>query len=169
DHHPDLTLRYGWVDVSLWSHDALGVTSRDINLAREISRIAATQRISARPEALAGLEVAIDASDPDSIGPFWGAVLTGGQSSYSSEGEDVEDASGQVPLLWFQRTEPHEEPRQRFHLDVWVPHDVAEERVAAALAAGGRLVSAANAPSFWVLADTDGNRACICTPLGREN
>jgi 4a-hydroxytetrahydrobiopterin dehydratase len=44
-----------------------------------------------------------------------------------------------------------------------VPHDVAEARIAAALAAGGTLVSDAEAPSYWVLADADGNKACICT------
>ena len=40
---------------------------------------------------------------------------------------------------------------------------MAEERVAAALAAGGTLVDDEAAPSFWVLADADGNRACVCT------
>ncbi len=59
--------------------------------------------------------------------------------------------------------------RNRIHLDVIVPHDVAEERVAAALAAGGRLVSADRAPAFWVLADAEGNEACVCTWQGRDS
>jgi len=50
---------------------------------------------------------------------------------------------------------------------VSVPHDVAEERVRAALAAGGRLVSDANAPAWWVLADPEGNEACVTTWQGR--
>jgi pterin-4a-carbinolamine dehydratase len=37
------------------------------------------------------------------------------------------------------------------------------ERIDAALAAGGTLVSYAEAPSFWVLAGPQGNRACLCT------
>jgi len=37
-----------------------------------------------------------------------------------------------------------------------------------ALAAGGRLVSDAAAPAFWVLADAEGNEACICTWQGRD-
>jgi 4a-hydroxytetrahydrobiopterin dehydratase len=72
-----------------------------------------------------------------------------------------------VPLLWFQHTDAHETPRQRFHLDLWVPHDVAEDRIAAAVAAGGRVVDDENAPSFVVLADPEGNRVCVCTCLDR--
>lgn len=34
-------------------------------------------------------------------------------------------------------------------------------RAAAALAAGGRLVNDADAPSTWVLADPEGNEACV--------
>ena len=40
--------------------------------------------------------------------------------------------------------------------------------VEAARAAGGRLVSDAAAPAFWVLADAEGNEACICTWQGRD-
>ena len=53
--------------------------------------------------------------------------------------------------------------RNRIDLDLSVPHDIAEERVAAALAAGGTLVSDARGRSWWVLADADGNEICICT------
>jgi 4a-hydroxytetrahydrobiopterin dehydratase len=72
-----------------------------------------------------------------------------------------------VPLLWFQHTDAHQTPRQRFHIDLWVPHDVAEQRIAAAVAAGGRVVDDTNAPSFVVLADHEGNRVCVCTCLER--
>ena len=33
----------------------------------------------------------------------------------------------------------------------------------AVVAAGGRLVTDEYAPSWWVLADADGNLACVCT------
>ena len=75
----------------------------------------------------------------------------------------MDDPTARCPTLWFQETEPHETPRQRFHLDIWVPHDVARARIAAALEAGGTLVSDTEAPSFTVLADADGNKACVCT------
>lgn len=38
-----------------------------------------------------------------------------------------------------------------------------EERIAAAVAAGGVIVDDSDAPSFTVIADQDGNRACVCT------
>ena len=75
----------------------------------------------------------------------------------------MRSGTGDVPALWFQDTEDHEEPRQRFHLDVWVPPEQVQPRIDAALAAGGTLASDAEAPSFWVLADPDGNKACLCT------
>ena len=49
-----------------------------------------------------------------------------------------------------------------------MPHDVAPDRIEAALAAGGTLVSDARAPAFVVLADPEGNQACVCTTLGRD-
>jgi 4a-hydroxytetrahydrobiopterin dehydratase len=53
--------------------------------------------------------------------------------------------------------------RNRIHLDVTVAHDEAETRVRAAVEAGGVLVSDAHARAFWVLADAEGNEACVCT------
>jgi 4a-hydroxytetrahydrobiopterin dehydratase len=58
--------------------------------------------------------------------------------------------------------------RNRIHLDVWVPHDQAEARIAAAIAAGGHLVTDQQAPSWWVLADAEGNEACVATWMGRD-
>jgi 4a-hydroxytetrahydrobiopterin dehydratase len=58
--------------------------------------------------------------------------------------------------------------RSRIHLDVWVPHDQAEARVAAAVATGGRVVSDEMAPSGWVLADPEGNEACVATWIGTD-
>ena len=41
DHHPDLTLTYPEVTVTLSSHDVGGITSRDLDLARRASEHAA--------------------------------------------------------------------------------------------------------------------------------
>jgi len=165
NHHPDVRLTYPLVDVTLISHDVGWLTQRDIDLARRISEIAREQGIAAEPSAVTQLELALDTADLAAVGPFWAAVLTG--SPDSLVGDDVVDPSGRVPLLWFQHTEAHETPRQRFHVDLWVPHDVAEERIAAAVAAGGRVVDDTEAPSFVVLADPEGNKVCVCTFLDR--
>ncbi len=165
NHHPDVTLSYPFVDVKLISHDVSQVTQRDIDLARRISDIAREQGIGAEPSALTELEFALDTADLAAVGPFWAALLTG--SPDALRGDDVVDPGGRLPLLWFQHTDADKTPRQRFHLDLWVPHDLAEERIAAAVAAGGRVVDDEEAPSFVVLADPEGNRACVCTCLDR--
>lgn len=165
DHHPDITLAYSFVDLELISHDVGEITGRDLDLARRISEIAREQGLSADPTVLAEVEIALDTANVATLGPFWAALLTG--SPDSLVGDDVIDRAGRVPLLWFQRTEAHETPRQRFHLDLWVPHDLAEERIAAAVAAGGWVVDAEQAPSFVVLSDDEGNQVCVCTCLDR--
>jgi 4a-hydroxytetrahydrobiopterin dehydratase len=51
---------------------------------------------------------------------------------------------------------------------VWVPHDQARARVAAAVAAGGRVVNDDHAPAWWTLADAEGNEADVATAAGRD-
>ncbi|MFJ3514595.1 MULTISPECIES: VOC family protein [unclassified Streptomyces] len=83
--------------------------------------------------------------------------------------DPLADPLGQGPALWFQRLDTSRMERNRIHLDVSVPHDEAHRRVAAAVAAGGRVVSAARAPAFWVLADLEGNEVCVSTWQGRDD
>ncbi len=166
DHHPDLDLRYPHVNVTLFSHDVFGVTSRDLDLARRISDAAAELGVRADPSVTAVVEIALDTWDHEEIKPFWRAVLGFTQSPEADEA--VYDPSGSLPTLWFEETTPHDEPRQRFHLDLRVPPEVAESRIAAALAAGGVLVSDERAPRFTVLADAQGNKVCVTTGHGRD-
>jgi 4a-hydroxytetrahydrobiopterin dehydratase len=165
DHHPDVVLTYPQVDVDLQSHDVHGVTSRDIELARRISEIAAELGVEPVPREVSTLELALDVPDGDEVKPFWAAVL-----GYTSDPwHQVEDLGGRNNTLWFQEAPGATgEVQQRFHLDIVVPRDVAEERVQAALDAGGTLVSTADVPAFWVLADKHGNKVCVCTADGRE-
>ena len=164
DHHPDLDLRYAHLDVRLTSHDAQGVTRRDLRLARTISELAAAEGVTARPLAAQLVELALDTPDAAAVLPFWQEVLAARPGSEAYGPELRADA---LPALWFQAS-GRQEPRQRFHLDLWVAPDVVEQRLAAAVAAGGVLVSDAEAPAFWVLADPDGNRVCLCTWQDRD-
>ena len=166
DHHPDVDLRYPHVNVTIFSHDVFGVTSRDVDLARAISAAAADLGIAADPTALAVVEIALDTWDHAEIKPFWAAVL--GLVDSPESDRALYDPSGSQPTLWFQRTTSHDEPRQRFHLDIRVPPEVAEARIAAALDAGGVLVSTEHAPAFTVLADVQGNKVCVTTGRGRD-
>jgi hypothetical protein len=70
--------------------------------------------------------------------------------------------------VWFQQMSGSRPQRNRVHFDLTVGEDEAELRVAAVLAAGGRLVSDAQARAYWVLADPEGNEVCICTWQDRD-
>ena len=159
DHHPDVDLRYGHVDVRLSSHDVGGLTERDVRLARRISEIATEADVELDGMVTARLELALDTPAHERVLPFWAAVMA---MEPAANGVDVADPADALPLIWFQSS-GSEEPRQRWHPDVWVDPSQVQPRIDAALAAGGTLVSDAEAPSFWVLADPDGNRMCLCT------
>jgi 4a-hydroxytetrahydrobiopterin dehydratase len=167
DHHPDLDLRYSHLNVRLMSHDVWAKTARDVALARRISALAATLGVTADPRAVSRLEIGLDTWDADEIRPFWLAVL--GLRQHPRFADDLIDADGNLATLWFQRCKPHAEPTQRFHLDLRVPPEIADERIAAGVAAGGTLVSEEMKPRFVVLADPQGNKVCICTHTGRSD
>ena len=170
NHHPDVLLTSGDVIVTLASHDVHGITSRDLDLAQRISRLAAELGIDADVSGLTQLELGLDTSLGPRLAPFYAALLGG----KVVQGEPV-DSSGQTPTVWWQDRDEVDEERalpelpfeQRWHFDVWVPHDEGERRLQAVLDAGGRLVSDRAAPAYWVVEDADGNRSCICTPAGR--
>jgi 4a-hydroxytetrahydrobiopterin dehydratase len=172
DHHPDMTLRAsGHVRVVLSTHDVGGLSAADAELAVVISGIAATEGLVGKPQTVAWLDIAIDAMNIDLVRPFWKALLDYREVRPTGPGgvvEDLFDPRHLGPDLWFQQMDGPRPQRNRVHLDLRVPHDVAEDRIAAAIAAGGRLLSDASARAFWVLADPEGNEACICTWQDRD-
>lgn len=165
DHHPDIAVRYpGRVRIMLTTHAAKALTTLDTDLARTISAMAADAGATSAPTRSEAVEIAIDTMDSARIRPFWAAVL----GYVDDGGGNLVDPDRIGPPLWFQQMDEPRTERQRFHIDVTVAHDAAEARVAAALAAGGRLVTDQYARSWWVLADADGNEACVCTWQDRD-
>ncbi|SCG72475.1 VOC family protein [Micromonospora coxensis] len=161
EHHPDVDVRHAGVTVRLVTitDDHFGLTGRDVELARRISAVARDLGLVADPSAVQHVQVTVDALVGPEVTPFWRALL--GYVDRAGSPEDLIDPGGRGPSFWFQRMDAPRPQRNRVHVDVWVPYDRAEERVAAALAAGGRLVTDAYAPSYWVLADAEGNEACV--------
>ena len=127
--------------------------------------LSAGQAVDADPASITAIELALDTAHAATIAPVWAALLTGSTEARGrgTIGDDVRDATGRVPILWFQDTDEHETPRQRFHVDVQMPYDVAEERIATAVAAGAVIVDDSRAPWTTVIADQDGNKACVGT------
>lgn len=156
-HHPELDLRYPHLNVRVWTHDAWGVTDLDVSLARRISELAAELGVASAPNSVSVLELALDTPDFSTIKPFWLAAL-GYQPNPTSD-DEVRNDDGDLPTIWFQGSDSDEQ-RQRFHLDIRVPKEVARQRIDEAVAAGGTVVD--EATSFVVLADADGNRMCVC-------
>jgi 4a-hydroxytetrahydrobiopterin dehydratase len=156
DHHPDVDIRYSNVRVRLFTHSAHGLTVKDVALAQRISEAAEALRLDAQTAPQEQIMIAVATPDAARIMPFWRAAT--GFDAIS----DIElvDPLGRGPLIWMQ---PVDTPiRGRMHIDVVVPPDVAEERVAAALAAGGVMADDSNAPEWWTLADADGHKIDIC-------
>jgi 4a-hydroxytetrahydrobiopterin dehydratase len=167
--HLSVDIRAEQVVLRLQSASEWAVTDRDIALAQKISTAVAGSGLRLGPGSVQALEIAIDALDIAAVRPFWKAV-TGyvDEPGPSDLSDGLIDPSGRGPAIWFQQMDAPRPQRNRIHLDIDVPHDVASMRIAAAIAAGGTLLSDSAAPAFWVLADVEGNEACICTWQGRD-
>jgi 4a-hydroxytetrahydrobiopterin dehydratase len=171
-----LDLRRDRVVLAVQSPATASVTAREVDLAERVSAAVTALGLRTDPEVGGGgprsvqvLEIAIDALDIASVRPFWKAVLGYGDEAGASGPEDpLVDPVRQGPAIWFQQMDSPRPQRNRVHLDISVPHDEAPHRIRAALDAGGRLVSDAQAPAFWLLADAEGNEACISTWQGRD-
>jgi 4a-hydroxytetrahydrobiopterin dehydratase len=168
-HHPDIDVRQKGVTVRLITitDDDYGLSERDLDLARQISAVARQLGFAADPTMLQTVQVSIDALVSAEVMPFWRAVL-GYEYRADSPDEDLVDPRDRGPSIWFQRMDAPRPQRNRMHIDVWVPHDQAEARVAAAIAAGGRLVTDEHAPMWWVLADPEGNEVDVATWMSRD-
>jgi pterin-4a-carbinolamine dehydratase len=176
DHHLRIDARPDRVVFTLQSVERAAVTTRDAELALLISAAADRSGLPAQPEiateaprSVQVLEIAIDALDIAGIRPFWRAVLGyTGEAGAEGPEDPLVDPVGQGPAVWFQQMDEPRPQRNRIHFDICVPHDEAPRRIEAALAAGGRLVSATRAPAFVVLADLEGNEVCVTTWQGRD-
>ncbi|ATG52012.1 4a-hydroxytetrahydrobiopterin dehydratase [Brachybacterium vulturis] len=174
-HQPIVSMDARHVDLKLVSDDAIfrdgetehvaqWVTQKDLDLAARITEIAARHELSADVAAVSHVELGLDNSQSATIAPVWAALLTGDPDAQGrgTPSDEVRDATGRVPNLWFG--DVPQADGQRFHLEVYVTPEVATERIAAAVAAGGTVVDDSQAPSLVVLADQDGNRGVVCAP-----
>ena len=148
------------------TRDVWQLEQRHVHLARAVSAVARAQGAVADRARAQEVQVAV-AAQPDAVDVgFWRAVL--GYSTMADESAGVPDDNavdrlGHGSTVWMQPLDPSKPLRHAMHVDVSVAREQAEERLAAALAAGGRIVDDSNAPSGWILADRAGNRVCIAS------
>ncbi len=176
DGHVWLDARADRLLVSVQTRAVGWITPSDVDLVRRITAALRERGLTTDPGVGAAggrtvqvMEIAVDALDIRAVRPFWKAVL-GYVDELPTAGPEgpLVDPHGQGPAFWFQQMDAPRPQRNRIHLDVSVPHDEAAARIAAALAAGGTLLSDKEAPAFWVLADAEGNEACVTTWQGRD-
>lgn len=130
---------------------------RHVDIARSVSAVARTHGATPDRSSVQEVQVAI-AAKPDAVDVgFWRAVL-----GYSPMSDDNGvDPLGHGSTVWLQELDPAKPLRHAMHLDVSVAREYAEQRIADALVAGGRIVDDSEAPRWWTLADRAGNRVCI--------
>jgi 4a-hydroxytetrahydrobiopterin dehydratase len=170
EHRPDIDVRHDGVTVRMvaFIEGYGGMLRGHVELARQISAAARKLGLSADPSAVQSLLVIPGATSRAEVMPFWRAVL-GYEPRPDSPAEDLVDPRGRTVPFWFeQMAEPRPGGLGAIHVAVWVPYEQAEARIAAALAAGGRMVRDKFAPSWWTLADAAGNEADIATTKGRD-
>jgi len=170
DLRPDIDVRHNAVTVRMvaFIEGYGGMLRGHVELARRISAAARKLGLSADPSAVQSLLVIPGATSRAEVMPFWRAVL-GYEPRRDSPAEDLVDPHDRGVPFWFeQMKEPRPDGGGAVHIAVWVPYEQAEARIAAALAAGGRMVRDEFAPSWWTLADAAGNEADIATTKGRD-
>lgn len=169
-HPPDVDVRPEGVTVRLLTMTAegYGMSAADVETARAVSGAARSLGLPADPSKVQSVLVIPGARDIAEVVPFWQAVL-GYERRPDTPEEDLVDPGRRGPSFWFEQME---ETRPgdlgAIHVAVWMPYEQAEKRLAAALAAGGRVVRDEFAPMWWTLADAAGNEADIATPKERD-
>lgn len=138
------------------TRDLWQLEPRHIPLARAVSFVARSH--GAVADRAGEVQLAISAQ-PDAVDlGFWRAVL-----GYVGAADDnAADPLGHGSTVWMQEPNPAKAFRHAMHIDVSVAREQVEARLAAALAAGGRIVDDSHAPEHWTLSDRAGNRVCVC-------
>ncbi len=161
--HPDVDVRADGVTLRVWTRELLGLTERDVELARRISAAARELGLVADTSGLRDVDLALDTLVTADVRPFWRVVLGDDQV----DDTDLVDPQWRHPMVFFQQRDTPRPQRNRLHVDVRVPHDRIRALVAAAVEAGGTITYDAHAPAWWTLQDAEGNEVNIATWEGR--
>lgn len=162
---PSIDIRADGVTVLIGAFKGreFGLVRSDLDLARAISTAAREIGLTAEPAAVQSLSIIPGATDRRWIMPFWQGVL-GYDRRPDSPDDDLVDSHGRLAPFWFEEMdELRADGAGTIHLVVWVPWDEAESRVAAGVAAGGRIVRHNLEENFWTLADPAGNEVDVAT------
>lgn len=145
-----------------WETEAHGLDVDFTDLAGKLQSAARELGATADPGLPRFAQLFLDAADVDAVRAFWVAAL--GYTPDQRDGvSDIHDPRRLNPVLVFQKLDASETERRRqrnrIHIELAVPADLAQDRLAAAISAGGRLLD--DEKGRWRVADPEGNDLVI--------
>ncbi|MET0673787.1 MAG: VOC family protein [Microbacterium pygmaeum] len=156
---PDIDVRAEGVVVRIPDRSFEGIPAAAVEFAAVVSAAAADLSLTADPSRAQSIGIYVAQHSQADVRPFFQAAL-----GYEPLGDtDAVDPLRCGPQLAFNPIDGDTPARGRTHFDVFVPADQARARVAAALAAGGRLVDESHAPDWWTLASPDNHGVDIAS------
>jgi hypothetical protein len=145
-----------------WENEAHGLELDFTDLAGNLQTAARGLGATADPGLPRFTQLFIDAADVAAVRAFWVAAL-GYSYDWRAGVSDIHDPRRLNPVLVFQELDASETERRRqrnrIHVELAVPSDLAQTRVATTVAAGGRLLDASE--DRWRVADPEGNEMVI--------
>jgi 4a-hydroxytetrahydrobiopterin dehydratase len=140
------------------TRDIWQIEPHHLEIARAISEIASQHGFAADRAGAQEVQVAIASKKEEMDVGFWRAVL----GYVPAAIDNAVDPLGHSSTVWMQELTATKPLRHAMHIDVSVARENVKSRLAAAIAAGGRIIDESHAPSHWTLADRAGNRVCVC-------
>jgi hypothetical protein len=145
-----------------WERDAHGLEVDFIDLAGDLQTVAREFGATADPSLPRFAQLFLDAADVAAVRAFWAAAL-GYTGDRRTGVVDIHDPRRLNPVLVFQELDASETERRRqrnrIHVELAVPADLAQTRLATTVAAGGRLLD--ESEDRWRVADPEGNELVI--------
>ncbi len=145
-----------------WEADAHGLDVDFTALAARLQSAAREQGGTVDVALPRLVQLVLDAADVPALRAFWAAAL-GYVPDRRAGVTDLVDPRRLNPVVLFQDLDVTQTQRQlqrnRLHVELEVPADLAVARVAAAVEAGGRLLD--QSPGRWLLADPESNELVV--------
>ena len=147
-----------------WEADAHGLDVDFTDLAGKLQTAARDLGATADPELPRFVQLVLDAADIAAVSAFWAAAL-GYTPDRRAGVTDIADPRRLNPVLVFQDVDATDTDRRRqrnrIHIELAVPSDVAQARLATTVAAGGRLLD--KSEGRWHLTDPENNELVLVT------
>jgi hypothetical protein len=145
-----------------WEEDAHGLELDFTELAGSLQAAARELGATADPGLPRFAQLVLHAADVAAVRAFWVAAL-GYTCDRRPEATDTHDPRRLNPVLVFAEIDASETERRRqrnrIHVELAVSSDLAQTRLATAVAAGGRLLD--ESENRWRVADPEGNELVI--------